>query len=78
MSRVLVSLAFALFAATYVATALATHPANWVEALPSAKGSARDGSLSYPLRAKQVEGGIGRLVGAVRVAAGREATKLMQ
>jgi hypothetical protein len=43
-----------------------THPANWVETLPPLKGSARDGSLSYPSHAKEVEGGIEHLDGVVR------------
>jgi hypothetical protein len=54
-------------AAIKVAAATPAHPANWVSTLPPSKGSARDGSLSYPSRAKEVQGSIGRLEGAVRV-----------
>jgi hypothetical protein len=54
-------------AATKVAAMTPEHPSNWVATLPSAKGSARDGYLSYPSRAKEIQGRIGYLEGVARI-----------
>jgi hypothetical protein len=53
--------------AAEAAQATPAHPGNWIETLPRPKGSARDGFLRYPSHAREVEGGIAHLVGAVRI-----------